>query len=190
MEEEMKIKYKIIGGDIIYTKLPKEILNELKSWKKSCDEIKNHPLSQLKLHDNRGTKTNNYQVSVPSLLVENSYWLAFVIRLCSMVTNEDHRQFFMRRWNGHFDNYDLWINYAYKNNSNPVHHHGGFFSGVIYFNNKKDKTIFTKKKIDFVGKKGDMIMFPSSLDHKVNKQKEEYERVTFAFNIDKYGHQL
>ena len=48
----MKIKYKIIGEDIIYTKLPKEILNELKSWKKSCDKIKNHPLSELKLHNN------------------------------------------------------------------------------------------------------------------------------------------
>ena len=38
--------------------------------------------------DNGGTKTNNYQVSVPSLLVVNSYWLAFVIRLCSIITNE------------------------------------------------------------------------------------------------------
>ena len=88
------IKYKIIDKEIIYTKLPKEIFNEVKFWKKSCDKIKNHPLSKLKLHDNGGTKTNNYQVSVPSLLVVNSYWLAFVIRLCSIITNENHRNLF------------------------------------------------------------------------------------------------
>ena len=28
-------------------------------------------------------------------------------------------------------------------------------------------------------------MFPSTLLHKVDKQKEKYERVTFAFNINK-----
>tara|TARA_R110000737_G_C14303642_1_gene436492 strand:- start:30 stop:581 length:552 start_codon:yes stop_codon:yes gene_type:complete len=179
------IKYKIIDREIIYTKLPKEIFNEIKFWKKSCDKIKNHPLSKLRLHDNGGTKTNTYQVSVPSLLVDNSYWLAFVIRLCSIITNENHRKFFIRKWQGHFDNYDLWINYSHKNNSNQTHNHNGFFSGVIYFNNKKDKTIFVDKNIDFVGKKGDMIMFPSYLHHKVNKQKEDYERVTFSFNINK-----
>ena len=34
------------------------------------------------------------------------------------------------------------------------------------------------------GKKGDMIIFPSKLMHEVNKQKEDYERVTFAFNVN------
>ena len=52
-------------------------------------------------------------------------------------------------------------------------------------NNKKDKTIFTEKNIEFVGKKGDMILFPSHLMHKVNKQKEDYERITFAFNVNR-----
>ena len=144
------IKYKIIDKEIIYTKLPKEIFNEVKFWKKSCDKIKNHPLSKLKLHDNGGTKTNNYQVSVPSLLVVNSYWLAFVIRLCSIITNENHRNFFIRKWNGHFDNYDLWINYSCKNNSNESHNHNGFFSGVIYFCNKKDEFCWKKRRYDNV----------------------------------------
>ena len=30
-----------------------------------------------------------------------------------------------------------------------------------------------------------MIIFPSQLMHKVNKQKEDYERVTFAFNVNR-----
>ena len=179
------IEYKKLTKEIIYTKLPKEIIKELVYWKKECDKIKKHRLFKLKLHENIGSKTNNYQVSVPSILIENSYWMAFILRLCGLLTNENHRNFFIRKWNGHFDGYDVWINYSYKGNSNSVHNHAGFFSGVIYLNNKKDKTIFTEEKFSFKGKKGDMIMFPSTLLHKVDKQKEKYERVTFAFNINK-----
>ena len=72
------IKYKKISTNIIYTKLPKEILKEISGWKKECDKIKKHPLSFLKLHENIGSKTNNYQVSIPSRLIEDSYWLAYV----------------------------------------------------------------------------------------------------------------
>ena len=179
------IEYKIIDKEIIYTKLPKEIIKELNLWKKECDKIKKHPLSKLKLHENIGSKTNAYQVAVPNILIENSYWLAFVLRLCGLVTKEDHRKFFIRKWDGHFDGYDVWINYSYKGNNNPEHHHTGFVSGVIYLNNKNDATYFVDKNITFVGKKGDMILFPSSFKHKVEKQKKEYERVTFAFNINK-----
>tara|TARA_Y100000401_G_scaffold50793_1_gene39699 strand:- start:248 stop:799 length:552 start_codon:yes stop_codon:yes gene_type:complete len=181
------IKYKKISTNIIYTKLPKEILKEISGWKKECDKIKKHPLSFLKLHENIGSKTNNYQVSIPSRLIEDSYWLAYVMRLCGIVTQKNHRQFFLRKWNGHFDGYDVWINYAYKGNSNPKHNHGGFLSGVIFLNNKKDATIFSEENFSFIGKKGDMIMFPSLLKHKVNKQKERYERTTFAFNINKHA---
>ena len=182
------IKYKIISKNIVYTKLPKQILKEISCWKKECDKIKKHPLSFLRLHENTGSKTNNYQVSVPSKLIEDSYWLSYVIRLSALLTNEQHRKFFIRKWDGHFDGYDVWINYSYKNNSNCEHNHAGFFSGVIFLNNKKDETIFPEEKFNFIGKKGDMIMFPSSLKHKVNKQKEEYERITFAFNINKNVH--
>jgi|TARA_A100001391_G_scaffold77239_1_gene49893 hypothetical protein len=179
------IKYKAIDREIAYTKLPKEIIKELSFWKKECDKIKKHPLSKLKLHENAGSKTNSYQVSVPSTLIENSYWIAFVLRLCALITKEDHTNFFIRKCDGHFNGYDVWINYSYKGNSNPVHNHLGFISGVIYLNNKNDATYFVDKNITFVGKKGDMILFPSFLKHKVEKQKKEYERITFAFNVDK-----
>ena len=102
-----------------------------------------------------------------------------------MLTKESHRDFFIRKWEGHFDSYDVWINYAYKNNSNVAHAHAGVFSGVIYLNNKNDNTIFTDSNFKFLGKKGDMILFPSHLRHKVDKQKDKYERITFAFNINK-----
>tara|TARA_R100000008_G_C3524373_1_gene135750 strand:+ start:88 stop:642 length:555 start_codon:yes stop_codon:yes gene_type:complete len=179
------IDYKIVNKNIVYTKLPKGIIKEISNWKKECDKIKNNPLFKLKLHENLGSKTNNYQTSVPSRLIEDSFWLAYVLRLCGMLTKESHRDFFIRKWEGHFDSYDVWINYAYKNNSNVAHAHAGVFSGVIYLNNKNDNTIFTDSNFKFLGKKGDMILFPSHLRHKVDKQKDKYERITFAFNINK-----
>ena len=134
-----ELNHKLIDKDIAYTKLPKEIIKELNDWKKECDKIKKHPLFKLKLHENVGSQTNHYQTSIPSYLIENSYWLAYVLRLCGILAKEEHRNFFIRKWDGHFDGYDVWINYAYKNNSNSLHNHRGYFSGVIYFNNKKEE---------------------------------------------------
>jgi len=177
------IDYKIIDKDIIHTKLPKLIIKELEVWKKECDKIKNHPLSYLKEHDNAGSKTNYYQTSVPTYLIENSYWLAYIIRLSGIVTKEDNRSFFIRKWNGHFDNYDVWINYSYMGNYNPTHSHSGTLSGVIYLQNE-DETIFTDNNYRYKGNKGDMLIFPSSTLHKVDVQQKDYERITFAFNIN------
>jgi hypothetical protein len=89
------------------------------------------------------------------------------------------------KWDGHFDNYDIWINYAYKGNYNPEHNHAGFLSGVIYLENRNDPTIFIKNNFEYCGKKGNMLIFPSETLHKVNKQIEQYERITFAFNINR-----
>ena len=45
------IEYKKIAKEIIHTKLPKEIIEELVCWKEECDKIKKHPLFKLKLHE-------------------------------------------------------------------------------------------------------------------------------------------
>ena len=177
--------HKIINGNIIETVLPKDILSEIDQWKTECDKIKNSPLKLLKQHDNVGTHTNDFQVSVPIFLIENSYWLAYTLRICASVFGGDHRNYYIRKWDGHFDGYDIWINYAYKDNYNPEHNHAGFLSGVIYYENRNDPTIFTENNFHYYGKKGHMILFLSNQMHKVEKQKEEYERITFAFNINK-----
>jgi len=179
------LNYKFINNELIETVLPVEILEEVKQWKNECDKIKNHPLKLLKQHDNIGTGNNDYQVSVPNNLIENSYWLAYVLRLCAKTLGGIHRNYYLRKWEGHFDNYDIWINYSYKGNSNPEHNHSGFLSGVIYYENNDDSTIFTENNFIYKGKKGNMILFPSNKLHKVEKQKEDYERITFAFNINK-----
>ena len=48
---------------------------------------------------------------------------------------------------------------------------------------KNDPTLFTDEKIEIKGDKGEMILFDSGLEHCVKKQKLDYERITFAFNI-------
>ena len=164
--------------------LPKEIIAELEVWKTECDKIKNSPLSYLKQHENIGTETNYYQTSVPTNLIESSYWLPFTLRHCAKLFGDTHRDYFIRKWQGHFDGYDVWINYSYKENYNPTHHHAGVISGVIYLNNE-DYTLFPNLNLKFMGEKGDMILFPSEVLHGVEKQKKDYERITFAFNINK-----
>ncbi len=164
--------------------LPVEIIDELEIWKKECDKIKNHKLSALKSHDNTGTSTNYYQTSIPENLVSSSYWLAFTLRSCANLFGGNHRDYFIRKWEGHFDNYDIWINYSYKGNFNPEHYHGGFLSGIIYFSNQDD-TIFTNNNFKYRGEKGDMLLFPSNTPHQVNVQEKNYERVTFAFNVNR-----
>lgn len=180
------MNYEIIKDtQIIHTILPNEIIWELEEWKKNCDAIKNHPLAYLKQHENIGTIFKEYQVGIPTYLLENSFWLAYTLRLCAEITNKTHRSFYLRKWEGHFDGYDIWANYSYKGNSIPNHNHSGFFSGIIYYNDTNDGTIFTEHNITFKGKKGTMLIFPSNTYHKVESQQEDCERVTFAFNINR-----
>jgi len=145
------------------------------------------PLKKLKEHDNYGTQTNDYQCNVPSYLIADSFWLAFTLRSCAKIFGGEHRNYSIRNWDGHFDGYDIWINYSYKGNYNPIHNHAGKISGVIYLNNE-DETIFTESKYRYKGEKGDMILFPASTLHGVDKQTKEYERITFAFNIEYKQH--
>jgi len=52
---------------------------------------------------------------------------------------------------------------------------------VIYLNNEDD-TVFTEYR--HKGKKGEMILFPSETLHSVERQEKDYERITFAFNVN------
>lgn len=173
----------ILGNKVAHLQLPKSIVEELDLWKIECDKIKNHPLGYLKSHENVGTKSNSFQVSVPTDLIEKSYWLPYTLRSCAQLFGKDHRNFYLRKWEGHFDGLDIWINYAYKGNFNPSHKHAGSISGVIYYSNVDDPTLFNKGEIKFKGKKGDMVVFSSQLEHQVCEQTQDYERVTFAFNL-------
>lgn len=106
---------------------------------------------------------------------------------------------------------NVWINYAYKGDFNPIHSHDSLLSGCFYMsqsddimkeqeegsNNRGTSGIpgmthfvhdlnyqrFNKYSYSNKFENGYMIMFPSWLTHWVNPFQSDGERVTVAFNV-------
>ena len=179
------------GCPVMVGDIPKQIQKELDVWVNESKKFKDSPLAELKAHENvgynlsRGKKHNSYQTSISPHLIEQSFWLAWVLRLTQKYwgMGKIHRYFSMRKWNGHFDGYDIWTNFAYKGDDNPQHNHAGMLSGVIYYKNHNHPTIFDEYNIGYEGLDGTMVMFPSQVLHHVEKQVVDTERITLAFNI-------
>jgi len=178
---------------VMVTSIPKTILKEIDIWVKESKKFKRHPLSELKSHENAGylsddgKKHNAYQCAISSAMIEKSFWLAWVLRLSAKYwgTGKNHRSFKLRKWDGHFDGYDIWTNFSYIGNDNPTHSHAGFLSGVIYYQNDGHPTVFPEYECAYEGKNGTMIMFPSSVLHYVEPKTTKQERITLSFNIIK-----
>ncbi len=177
---------------IMKATMPKEILTEVREWVKECRKVKDHPLAELRSHENvgylsmDGQKHNSYQCSIPPRMVEESYWLGWVLRLIAKYygAGKTHRDFKLRKWDGHFDGYDIWTNFAYKGDDNPEHNHAGLLSGVMYIQNDGQPTIFPKYNTTTDAKVGNMYIWPSQeAFHYVEEKKTRKERVTVAFNI-------
>ena len=176
---------------VMVVKIPSPIRKEIDVWVKESRKFKDSPLAELKAHENvgylsmDGKKHNSYQCSISPHLVESSLWLAWVLRLTAKYwgMGKSNREFKLRKWDGHFDGYDIWTNFAYKGDDNPTHNHAGFLSGVIYYRNHKHPTIFDQYNVGYEGLDGTMVMFPSSVLHHVEPQISNKERITLAFNI-------
>ena len=176
---------------VMVAKIPYQIMEEIDVWVKESRKFKDHPLAELKAHENvgylsiDGKKHNSYQCAISPHLIEKSFWLAWVLRLTASYWGMGamHREFSLRKWNGHFDSYDIWTNFAYKGDDNPTHNHAGFLSGVMYYKNHKHPTIFDEYKCEYEGLDGTMVMFPSQVLHHVEPQIVNKERITLAFNI-------
>ena len=179
------------GCPVMVAKIPSLIRKELDVWVNESKKFKNSPLAELRAHENvgyltaDGKKHNSYQCSISPHLIEQSFWLAWVLRLSAKYwgMGKDNRAFKLRKWDGHFDGYDIWTNFAYKGDDNPTHNHAGFLSGVIYYKNHKHPTIFDQYNVAYEGLDGTMVMFPSSVFHHVEPQNANKERITLAFNI-------
>ncbi len=173
------------------TKIPSEIMEELDIWIDESRRYKDSPLAELRAHENVGylgvddKKHNSYQCSISPHLIDNSFWLAWVLRLTAKYwgMGKNHRHFRVRKWSGHFDGYDVWTNFAYKGDDNPQHNHAGLLSGVIYYKNHGHPTIFDQYGCAYKGEDGTMVMFPSQVLHHVEKQVADTERITLAFNV-------
>ena len=193
----MKMRRLYPGCPVLIFDIPRLIKKELDQFVRESRRIKNHPLAELKAHENVGykhpdaprEKYNSYQCTIPTHLVANSFWLAWVLKLTGEYwgMEKGHRSFKLRMWPGHFDGYDLWTNFAYKGDSNPTHAHAGFLSGVIYYKNHGHPTIFDEYGCSYEGKDGTMVMFPSEVFHHVEEQTANKERITLAFNIVPYN---
>ena len=176
---------------VMVAKIPKQIQKELDVWVNESKKLKNSPLAALKAHENvgylsaDGKKHNSYQCSISPHLVDQSFWPAWVLRLSAKYwgMGKDNRYFKLRKWNGHFDGYDIWTNFAYKGDDNPTHNHAGFLSGVIYYKNHDHPTIFDEHGLAYAGEDTTMVMFPASTLHHVEPQTVNKERITLAFNI-------
>ena len=180
------------GCPVLIFDIPRQIQKELDVWVKESKKTKNDPLSALKAHNNVGylhfgvgEAYNSYQCSIPPRLIEDSYWLPWVLRISTKYWGQDenHRLFKLRSWSGHFDGYDIWTNFSYKGDQNPRHNHSGFLSGVIYYKNHGHPTIFNDYGVSYEGKDGTMVLFPSPTAHSVDIQTANKERITLAFNI-------
>ena len=191
MNDLLEMKRLREGCPVMVAKIPRPIVKEIDGWIEESKKFKNHPLSLLKAHENvgylsmDGKQHNSYQCSISPHLVEQSFWLAWVIRLSQKYwgMGKHHRAFKLRKWDGHFDAYDIWTNFAYKGDDNPRHNHAGFLSGVIYYKNHRHPTMFDDYNCSYEGLDGTMVMFPSQVFHHVEPQQQNKERITLAFNI-------
>jgi len=182
--------FTFLDNTVLKGKLPNEIFLELQYMVEQSKYIKNHSLAHLKNHLNVGK--NSYQISINLNLINNSFIYPYLNYLgeyyIHKVTNKPleslYRKVTLRENRGHFDGFDIWINYGYKGDVNPMHNHGGTLSGVIYIQN--DFQIPTKfiTEIEHKGTSGDIVIFPSDLLHEVEELKETQERITVAFNLN------
>ena len=179
------------GCPVMVATLPKIVRKEVRQWVNESRRTMNNPLAALKAHENVGYLSadgkahNSYQCSISPHLIEQSFWLAWVIRLSQKYwgMGKHHRAFKLRKWDGHFDRYDIWTNFAYKGDVTPRHNHAGFLSGVINYKNHRHPTIFDDYNCSYEGLDGTMVMFPSQVFHHVETQILNKERITLAFNI-------
>jgi hypothetical protein len=185
--------FKVRGNDILVGKLPNEILEETTEWSKKYIKYKNHSLSFLRQHNNFGK--NSFQISILRSDVFDSYLLPFLNYLGEYYVHKHEniplkklfRRVPIRENYNHFDDVDIWINYAYKEDENPMHIHSGALSGIIYIKNDFNAPTYFNNNGRHYGESGDILIFPSTLSHKVEPLRDEQERITIAFNMDYLG---
>tara|TARA_B100000085_G_scaffold118968_1_gene108386 strand:+ start:4288 stop:4911 length:624 start_codon:yes stop_codon:yes gene_type:complete len=180
---------------IAKAKLPEKIFDEVKAWIDPCRAIKDDEYRELLNHRNVGTDHNSYQTAVPRRLIDNSFFLGYVCHFGNLYINlygsnvgikeKYSRRVQMRNYSGHFDGYDCWVNFTYKGDDNPRHNHAGTLSSIIYIKDKDcQPTIFPT--IDYVHEpeEGEILLFPSELEHYVDKKETESERISASFNLE------
>jgi len=188
----LESKKEIPNTSIKIFDIPTYIRTEIDGMVKESIKWKNHPLGELKASENaayrhpeHGKEYNTFQCSISPRLIEESLMMPWITRLAQIhfAPEYHHRSVRFRRMIGHFDGYEIWTNFSNKGDSNPRHDHGGWLSGVIYYKNHGHPTYFNDHDVEYEGKDGTMILFPSNTVHSCREQTEDKERITLAFNL-------
>ena len=151
-------------------------------------------------HINVGTDHNTYQTGIPKKYIDNSFFLGYVIHLAELYlettnqpqkTNPDGskggygRTTSMKEADGHYDGYDIWMNFTYQGDDNPLHNHAGDLSSIIYVKDEDcQPTIFPSAKYTHEPKEGEMLIFPAHLQHEVKMKLTESERISVSYNLN------
>lgn len=174
---------------ILVCALPEQIMEEVNEWVEECRKAKDSPLTSYKSYWGNdydiGNTPNFYRCPVPTHLVENSFWLAYTLKLCAEMDNTVSTNYKLPKTDGHYNGYNIWANFSGKGSYVPTHKHDTTVSGIIYAKNHNHPTYFPEKDIEYMGDVGTMILFPSNTLHSVNQQEEDEERITISFNISK-----
>ena len=177
---------------IVRVKMPDRIFDEVKGWIEPCREIKDDEYAELLNHYNVGTGHNSYQTAIPRRLIDNSFFFGYLLHLGQLymkVSNtpgsEERRKVHLRSYPGHFDGYDIWMNFTYKGDDNPEHNHAGSLSGIIYIKDEDcQKTNFPAINYVHEPEEGEILIFQSHLIHSVDVKETESERITSSFNLE------
>ncbi len=192
MQEILQPKFIIPNTPIHVFDIPSYIMKEIDGMVKESTKWKYHPLGELRASENAayrhpedGYEYNTFQCTISPRLIEESLMMAWIIRAANIhfVPEKHHRSIRFRKLTGHFDGYEIWTNFSNKGDSNPRHDHGGWLSGVIYHTNHGHPTYFNDLDVEYEGKDGTMIMFPSNTVHSCKEQTADKERITLAFNL-------
>ena len=166
--------------------LPSSILSEVVFFVEESRKYKDHPLGFLKHMENAGN--NTFQCFVPFSLVNSSLFYSYLYYLgndyLSKFRNSLEKIRLAKKYYYSYDNYDLWVNFSKKGDNNPPHDHTGTVSGIIYVSNPDDTPTIFKNDFHYVGKRGEILLFPSNLVHSVPKQITDSERITLSFNLE------
>ena len=182
---------------IIKVKMPDPIFDEVKGWIEPCRSVKDNEYAELLNHHNVGTGHNSYQTAVPRRLIDNSFFFGYLLNLGQLYLHavnspikDNPRAVHLRNYPGHYDGYDIWVNFTYKGDDNPEHNHAGSLSGIIYIKDE-DCQPTNFPTIDYVHKpkEGEILLFQSHLMHSVDVKETESERITGSFNLDVFSNQ-
>lgn len=177
---------------IISTQLPDKIYQEVLSWIEPCRAIKDDEYGELLNHVNVGTNHNSYQTAIPRKFIDNTFFFGYILnfgkvflKAANLPGKDDHRSIHLRSYPGHYDGYDIWMNFTYKGDDNPLHNHAGSLSGIIYVKDSDGQpTNFPALNYVHDGKEGEILLFPSHLQHSVDIKETDSERITVSFNLD------